>query len=76
MTLPTEQARDDEARNALDAFRAMKASLKADIIDRISARGGFHDPLHTSNQLDDMLSDCFGKQEQDLERAIDDLVKP
>lgn len=60
---------DGERR--LDSFRAMKARLKSEIIDLIAAKGGLHDARHTSNQLDDMLDDAFGKRERELEAAID-----
>lgn len=65
---------DGERR--LDSFRAMKARLKSEIIDLIAAKGGLHDARHTSNQLDDMLDDAFGKRERELERAIDEERGP
>lgn len=65
---------DSERR--LESFLAMKRRLKSDIIDMIAAKGGLHDARHTSNQLDDMIDDCFGKRERELERAIDEERGP
>lgn len=72
---PSERIREAtllDAERRLQSFLSMKVRLKSEIIDLISAKGGLHDARHTSNQLDDMLDDCFGKRERELEAAIDE----
>lgn len=61
-----------DAERRLDSFLAMKRRLKSEIIDMIAAKGGLHDARHTSNQLDDMLDDAFGKRQRELEAAVDE----